>query len=313
MRAFNFGFKRMNRSTRFLRCIKFLFVLVATSTFAQSEYSMRGSNNAPDIALPTQPTDIATVQAPSLAIYKPVGDGPFPALVLLHQCGGLGSPGGSWQNVSILEWAREAVGRGYVVLQLDSFGPRGVRSVCLGPDKEVFPSRGMRDALLAAAHLRKLSYVDPKRVAFAGFSWGGAIGLAVSSRQSSQALGVTDRYDAVASFYPPCVARPKTGAPYTVIMGGIDRPLLVLLAGRDNEAPPQECTERLTLAKANGAPTEWHVFSDATHCWDCKNLHGFKKVDIRGSSVEYLYDEAVTRDSANRMFGFFEKAFAGSK
>ena len=54
---------------------------------------------------------------------------------------------------------------------------------------------------------------------------------------------------------------------------------------------------------------EWHLYPQATHCWDCRQLHGFKKVDARGSSVEYLYDEGVTRDSANRMFGFFEQAF----
>lgn len=292
-----------------------LLVAAATPAIATEviEYNMRGSDRVRDLDLPTEPTDIATVDVPRLALYKPAGNGPFPALVLLHQCGGLRSANGRWQNLSMLDWAREAVGRGYVVLQLDSLEQRGAKSLCQGPQNDVFPSRGMRDALLAAAHVRKLPYVDPRRVAFAGYSWGGGIGLGIGNRRSSGVLDVPARYDAVASFYPPCIFHPKTGARYTVIMDGIDTPLLVLLGGRDNETPPQECTPGLASQKQGGAPVEWHLYPEATHCWDCKNLHGFKKVDIRGSNVEYLYDETTTRDSATRMFDFFEKSFAARK
>ncbi len=45
-----------------------------------------------------------------MALYKPEGAGPFPALVLLHQCAGLGD-GRRFQNVSMLDWAKEAVAR----------------------------------------------------------------------------------------------------------------------------------------------------------------------------------------------------------
>jgi dienelactone hydrolase len=296
---------------RWLCCLLFG---VAIPVCAQSEYSMRGGDRAPDLVLPTEPSDIATVAAPRLALYKPAGNGPFPALVLLHQCGGLGRPDGSWQNLSMLEWAREALGRGYVVLQLDSLNPRDVRSVCQGPQKDVFQSRGMRDALLAAAHLRKLPYVDPRRVAFAGWSWGAGNGLMVASAKSVAAVGVDQRFQAVAAHYPPCVNYPKNGQPpYTLVLSEVDTPLLVLLGGKDNETPPQECTERLAPLKDAGAPVEWHLYPEAAHCWDCKNLHGRKKTDIRGNTVEYLYDEAVTKDSARRMFEFFDKAFAARK
>ncbi len=276
---------------------------------ALPEYSMRSSDRAADLTLPAAPSDISEAREPRMAIYKPEGKGPFPALVLLHQCAGLVTRRGP--NASMLDWAREGVARGYVVLLLDSFGQRGVDTVCFGPKGDVFPSRGVKDALQAAAHLRTFPFVDGKRVAFAGFSWGAGTGLLLSSRKAADAVGISDRFDAVASFYPPCNNYPKGGnpPPYTLILSGIDRPLLVLLGGKDTETPPEACIAGLRPQQEAGAPIEWHLYPEATHCWDCKQMHGFKKVDMRGSNVEYLYDESVTRDSANRMFGFIEKAF----
>lgn len=91
-------------------------------------------------------------------------------------------------------------------------------------------------------------------------------------------------------------------------------PALVLLGGKDTETPPQECSDRLKPGQDAGEPVQWHFYAEATHCRDCKNLHGFKKVDaFRGTDVEYLYDESVTLDSAQRMFEFIEKAFANRK
>ena len=68
--------------------------------------------------------------------------------------------------MAILGWAKEAVSRGYVALVLDSLGPRRVDTVCYGANGGVNFPRGVRDALQAAEHLRKLPYVDRDRVAF---------------------------------------------------------------------------------------------------------------------------------------------------
>lgn len=268
------------------------------------EYAMKGAERARDLDLPAQPSPIDDVVSPQMALYKPEGAGPFPALVLLHQCGGLRN------NLSMLDWARQAVAHGYVVMQLDSFTQRGVDKVCQGPKNDVFFSRGLRDAVQAAALLRKLPYVDPRRVAFAGYSWGAATGLQAASKRSAAALGLADRFDALVAFYPPCNAYPKNGTPpYTLVLAEIDRPLLVLLGGRDNETPPEECVAGLAPQKAAAAPVDWHLYPAATHCWDCRHLHGLRKTDIRGSTVEYLYDADITRESAERMFGFIDKAF----
>jgi dienelactone hydrolase len=56
-----------------------------------------------------------------VTLLKPDGPGPFPAVVIMHDCSGLGphssgSPG---------RWGRALAGRGYVVIIADSFTTRG--------------------------------------------------------------------------------------------------------------------------------------------------------------------------------------------
>lgn len=268
---------------------------------------------SPDLEFPTKVSTFGFFSSPHFALFKPVGPGPFPALVLQHQCGGLGGSQRNFSNTSMLEWAKKAVARGYVALLMDSLGPRGVDTVCHGFKGGVNWGRGLKDVQQGAQYLRTLEYVDKDRVALAGYSWGAAIGLLASSRKAVETLGVPGRFDAVVSFYPPCFILPKGRTPYELITDGIDRPLLVLLGGQDNETPPQECIKRLEPMKLAGAPIELHLYPDATHCWDCKSLDGFRKTDAQGSSVVYRYAEALTNDSEERMFSFLDKSFRRGK
>lgn len=274
---------------------------------------LRGALAARDLDFPNEPSRLTAFSNPGMALYKPDGPGPFPALVLMHQCGSLGNPNGRWQNKSMLDWAREAVSRGYVALLVDSLGPRGVDSVCFGAKNGVTFVRGVRDALQAAEHLRKQPYVDSRRVAMAGYSWGATIGVLASGKTWGEALNGGQRFDAVVSMYPGCFrVQPQGGTPYDIVNNDVDRPLLVLMGGQDTETPASECLSRLERLKAAGAPVEWNLYPDATHCWDCKNLDGNRKTDVRGNSVLYTYDEKVTADSGKRLFEFVERAFGAS-
>src|SRR5216684_2807615 len=89
-----------------------------------------------------------------VTISKPEGPRPFPAVVIMHDCSGLGlrssgAPG---------RWARELGARGYVTVIPDSFTTRGhPDGVCTdaSPSRgEVAPSRRVRDAYAALAHAR---------------------------------------------------------------------------------------------------------------------------------------------------------------
>jgi len=56
-------------------------------------------------------------------LTKPEGQGPFPALVLLHACDGL-------REDVYLPWMKRLRTWGYVALLVDSFGPRGEFNLC---------------------------------------------------------------------------------------------------------------------------------------------------------------------------------------
>jgi len=259
---------------------------------------------ADDLKFPTEVSTFSLWSRPQMALYKPEGAGPFPALVLHHQCAGLGGRVG---NLSMLTWAKEAVAQGYVALIIDSLEPRGVDTVCMGPKAGVNFSRGAKDALQAAAHLRTLPFVDGKRVALAGYSWGAMVGLLASSPSAVPSVS-TPRFAAIVSFYPGCFnLRTPSGAPFELVRPDLDTPLLVLMGAQDTETPADECMQKLQPIQAKGAALQLHVYPDATHCWDCKHLDGFSKTDARGNRVRYQYSEDVTADSRKRMFEFFSK------
>jgi dienelactone hydrolase len=281
---------------------------------SSSQLLRQAASLAQDLQYPDKISEFGFFTTPSMAMYKPTGNGPFPALVLQHQCGGLRNATGSWQNQSMLEWAKTAVQRGYVALVIDSMGPRGVDTLCFGVKAGVNYARASKDALLAAAHLQKFDFVDKERIAHAGYSWGAMVSMALSGKTWGEALGDGTRFAAAVSFYPGCFSiRPQSGPAYELINPDIDKPLLVLMGGLDVETPPSECVPKLERVKSAGGPVQWHVYPDATHCWDCKNLNNFSKSDWRGNRVTYTYSSQITQDSEQRMFEFLEAAMKTKK
>jgi dienelactone hydrolase len=270
---------------KFLRALVLLLaaVLVPAFAFAQEPRQdlLTASSSADDLPWPTSPSSLGIFATPKLAIYKPEGDGPFPALVLMHQCGGLRSR--NWQNRSMLDWARRAVEQGYVALLVDSLGPRNVESVCERSTGGVNFPRGAKDAYQAARHLASLPYVDPSRLAIAGFSWGAMVTLLATNPTWQQTFGATVRFAAAVSFYPGCSGSPTLN---DMFIGEVGTPLLVLMGGQDNETPPSSCIPRLQDVQRAGRPVEWHLYPDASHCWDCENLNGFTK-PVQNGTVTY--------------------------
>lgn len=275
-----------------------------------SARDMSGSSTqAADLIFPTESSEIALALTPKMALYRPAGDGPHPALILLHQCGGLRSANGRWQNLSMLDWAKQGVAAGYVVLLIDAFEQRGATTTCFGPQKGVTPARTAKDVYQAADHLATLPFVNAKKIVFAGYSFGGMIGVAAASAHWQQSLLAKTPLAAIASIYPACrtfvpIANPSMR--YEAVMSDISTPTLVLMGELDVETPPSECVPKLQKAKDKGAPVQWHVYPSIGHCWDCKNLNGYTKVDIRGTQVTYTYDAAITADTSERIFAFFK-------
>src|SRR5262245_43929816 len=88
-------------------------------------------------------------------IYRPAGTGPFPAVLVMHGCGGLGP--------NMHDWGQWVQSEGYVAFVVDSFEGRGLKRVCGDPNR--FTSRDRApDVYAAAAHLKTLPFVDGSRI-----------------------------------------------------------------------------------------------------------------------------------------------------
>jgi len=266
-----------------------------------ADAAYRAATLAADLTFPADAEVAAKLTSPRMALLKPAGEGPFPAIVIMHQCSGL--------KEAVVSWAHRMVAQHYAVLLVDSLGPRGVLSVCYGPEAGVNLFRGARDALQAAEHLRRQTFVDADRVALVGFSWGAMVGLLADSLHYVTALRAGPGFTAVISFYPGCfrIFPPNGRPPFDTVNGDIAHPLLVLMGEADTETPASECIEKLERLRNASAPVEWHLYPQATHCWDCQQFNGLSKVDIRGHLVEYRFRQDVTQDSENRLFAFLDR------
>lgn len=221
-------------------------------------------------------------------LFRPEGTGPFPAVILMHGCGG-------WQpavHYSLDEHAEFLAKHGYVVLNLDSFGPRHLSGSLLCASNVLLRAAlGYRasDAFSAMRYLRNLAFIDARNVFLMGQSNGGSVALEAASvdGQSSYDRGGT-RFRAVVAYYPWCGVFVTTER--------LVSPLLIFAGGQDDWVSASECEQ----LKVTGADLQVRVYPEAVHSFD---------VDILPE--EYLghrigYDESAAIDSEQRMLHFFD-------
>ena len=176
-------------------------------------------------------------------LMRPNGPGPFPALVLLHDCSGLGPYSSQWSE----RWALELVEQGYVVLMPDSFWPRGIKDgVCAASaedQRRVDATVRAEDAYGALAYLKTLPYVDGTHVGVMGASHGG---------WTVMEAVLQDGFAAAVAFYPTCAApygdwstqrANGIGTPVTEYHGIYhpQAPLLILIGEKDDWSLAEHC------------------------------------------------------------------------
>jgi dienelactone hydrolase len=158
--------------------------------------------------LPTTTPSGEVEQIPAI-LLRPDGPGPFPAVVIMHDCSGLGGRSSGAPD----RWARELLPLGYVVLIPDSFTTRGYPGgVCTEPPpgrNTVGPPRRVRDAYAALAFLRTLPFVNGQRVGLMGGSHGGTTTLATLVTQDTESRPPAPQpgFGAAVALYPGCAAR----------------------------------------------------------------------------------------------------------
>jgi dienelactone hydrolase len=188
-------------------------------------------------------------QIPAM-LSRPDGPGPFPAVVIMHDCSGLGAGSGGAPG----RWAAELVERGYVVVLPDSFKTRGWPSgVCMegSPGRaDVSPLRRTYDARAALAYLRTLPFVDARRIGLMGGSHGGTTTLNTM---------LLSGFAAAVALYPRCAPR------------GVYRPtgpVLILIGEKDDWTPAEPCRRLAEAAQAGRQPVSIKIYPGAHHSFD---------------------------------------------
>jgi dienelactone hydrolase len=228
--------------------------------------ALAGCASQPPASEPTAAVQAAAVPPIPIEVMKPEGEGPFPAVVVMHDCSGLGPR----SSGSPKRWAKVLVEQGYVVLIPDSFSTRGhAGGVCTNPSpsrNEVSPWRRASDAYAALAHARTLAYVDGRRVAVMGGSHGGATTLATIADVAARSAG--PRFVAAIAIYPGCRARYGDWAPGTPGVFKPLAPLLILIGEKDDWTPAEACQELVERSRAAGYAVDIKVYPGALHSFD---------------------------------------------
>ncbi len=133
-------------------------------------------------------------------LFKPAGDGPFPAIVMLHGCSGI-YYNGNLQS-TFQEWGDRLNQAGYVALLVDSFTPRGLTNGVCGNESGIEISERPKDAYAAYNFLSAQPYVNSAKVGLLGWSNGGSATLA--SMSASLVQGGVGPFRAAVAFYPGC-------------------------------------------------------------------------------------------------------------
>jgi len=233
----------------------------------------------------TETVPLASVDAVGQAarvsgeLFKPDGAGPFPAVVVLHGCSGLTA------NQQV--WAHRLNRWGYVAFVVDSFGPRGVQTVCNTPN--VPPGLRAHDAFSAAAWLRTQPFVDGAHIGVIGFSHGGSTVMRTVLEPEVRSIDATP-FRAAVAYYPGC--RRETAALATDV--------LILIGDADDWASADRCVTYVGSLFAQSHKAEIKRYPGAYHAFDAQ-----------GAPRSYLghtlgFHPAAAEDSFDMTRAFFD-------
>ena len=197
-------------------------------------------------------------------VYRPQGNGPFPAVVAMHGCDGLaGAQAPLAPRYS--SWGEHLAAAGYVVLFPDSFGSRALPPQCSVAQRHQRSGRErVVDADAARRWLQQQSYVAADRVSLIGWANGGVAALWTIRPRTTKKDGKPDFRSAVA-FYPGCRRLRDTA-------WSARAPTLVLIGGKDDWTPASVCEQMVAGARGRTARTSIVVYPGAYHDFDHPDL-----------------------------------------
>jgi dienelactone hydrolase len=249
------------------------------------------------------PAELEALLRPATTVLRPDGAGPFPAVLMFHGCGGI--------HEGDRQWARWFVQQGFVVVQVDSLGPRGLehrlRDVCRG--RALWGRERAGDVLVTLDEVRQWPFVDGKRLVLAGWSHGGwtlmdllALDLVGPPQRLPTSLNAApprglDGVAAVLLVYPYAgMGSLSADAPWR-----LDVPTLMLLSGKDTVVPTEATLKTAEFQRRHGRSIDVHVYDGLDHCFDQVGLE-----------PRFHQDAAATADARARVAALLERVRGGA-
>ena len=219
-------------------------------------------------------------------LWLPDGAGPFPVIILLHGCGGIGT------GVQLEDWSQRVMRWGYAAVIPDSLGPRAVPTVCAPANQpKVTGMDRAGDVINTALFLRTLPQIDGQRIAVIGFSHGGGTAVAVT-RQAFERLQ-PGLIKASVDYYGPCREPTSHGRV----------PLLALAGDADDWGNPAKTCAAFGQVMRPDQPFELATYRDAVHAFDNAAL----MVQRINEGHKLLYDRSAAEDSFGRVRTFLDR------
>ena len=205
-----------------------------------------------------------TLQIPAYW-FDTEGSEPRPVVIGLHGCGGgLDSKGNFAER--LFRYGGYFNAERMHFLALDSFTPRGQKSICGTPTRlrTIRESDRREDVFAAIDWLVKQPNVDATKIVVLGWSHGGQTVLSVADATDSYVKAKKVQPRANIAFYPGCLASNQMWN-YEV-----HSPLLIMIGELDDWTPAAQCVtlrDRLKRNKAN-ALVDLVVYPGSYHGFD---------------------------------------------
>lgn len=214
-------------------------------------------------------------------LTRPAGSGRFPAVVILHSCGGF-SGHDTDAAATLKSW-------GYVALAIDSLSGTNMCWKGGGTAAEAF------DAYVALHYLAAQSFVASGRIAVMGFSMGGTAALLAVEKGRIWAAA-QPRFAAAVAYYPQC----------EYISGVMTAPALILAGELDDWHVAETCRKLdahqsdigITRSETTATAMELVVYAGATHAFD------MRRPPFRDRGHLEQYNEVAAREAALRTRSF---------
>jgi len=192
-------------------------------------------------------------------LYTPVGKGPFPALIVIHEWWGL--------NDWVKEQATKLVSEGYVALAIDLYRGKVADTPDLAHElmRGVPEDRAIRDLKAAFDFLAAQPNVKKDRIGSIGWCMGGGYSLDVAIAEPRLAADVIH--------YGHLATEPAD-------LKKIRAPILGLFGGQDRGIPPEDVKKFQQAMEQLGKRIDVKIYPDAGHAFENPgNKQGYRAQD----------------------------------